>query len=130
LAIFWPADQGKLSGKLRVRADTFGYLQRSFPGCISEVDSKEARMVGEMAVKYSMDENNIEGSVAMRRIGRGSYQVETFLTPLSTVAKETKHLSPEFITDGNNITPAFENYARPLVGKLPVVGTFDEYRIG
>jgi len=122
--------KAKLSGKLRVRADTFGYLQRSFPGCISEVDSKEARMVGEMAVKYSMDENNIEGSVAMRRIGRGSYQVETFLTPLSTVAKETKHLSPEFITDGNNITPAFENYARPLVGKLPVVGTFDEYRIG
>jgi 6-phosphofructokinase len=119
----------KLSGKLRVRADTFGYLQRSFPGCVSETDAKEARMVGEMAVKYSMDENNIEGSVAMRRLPGRDYRVETFLTPLATVAKETKHLSPEFITDGNNITPAFENYARPLVGKLPVVGTFDEYRV-
>jgi len=122
--------KSKLSGKLRVRADTFGYLQRSFPGCVSDVDAKEARMVGEMAVKFSMDENNIEGSVAMRRLPGRDYRVETFLTPLATVAKETKHLSPEFITDGNNITPAFENYARPLVGKLPVVGMFDEYRPG
>jgi 6-phosphofructokinase 1 len=119
----------KLSGKLRVRADTFGYLQRSFPGCISEVDAKEARMVGEMAVKYSTDVNNIEGSVAMRRLPGREYRVETFLTPLATVAKETKHLSPEFIIDGNNITPAFEAYARPLVGKLPVVGMFDEFRV-
>jgi 6-phosphofructokinase 1 len=119
----------KLSGKLRVRADTFGYLQRSFAGSVSETDAREARMVGEMAVKYSTDEKNIEGSVAMRRVGGGDYRIETFLTPLSTVAKETKHLNPEFICDGNNITPAFENYARPLVGKLPVVGTFDEFRV-
>jgi 6-phosphofructokinase 1 len=119
----------KLSGKLRVRADTFGYMQRSFPGCVSEVDAREARMVGEMAVKYSTDENNIEGSVAMRRVGSGEYQVETFLTPLASVAKETKHMSPEYISDGNNITAAFEEYARPLVGKLPVVGIFDEYRV-
>ncbi|HEV8604015.1 MAG TPA: 6-phosphofructokinase [Tepidisphaeraceae bacterium] len=121
--------KAKLSGKLRVRADTFGYLQRSFAGSVSEVDAREARMVGEMAVKYSTDEKNIEGSVAMRRVGSGGYQIETFLTPLSTVAKETKHMSPEFIADGNNITRAFEDYARPLVGKLPVVGTFDEYRV-
>ena len=120
----------KLSGKLRVRADTFGYMQRSFPGCISEMDSREARMVGEMAVKYSTDENNIEGSVAMRRVSNDPYRIETFLTPLASVARETKHLSPEFIAEGNNITPAFEEYARPLVGRLPVVGTFDEYRIG
>ena len=119
----------KLSGKLRVRADTFGYMQRSFPGCISEMDSREARMVGEMAVKFSTDENNIEGSVAMRRLSNDPYRIETFLTPLASVARETKHLSPEFIAEGNNITPAFEEYARPLVGRLPVVGTFDEYRV-
>src|SRR5213079_808731 len=109
------------SGKLRVRADTFGYMQRSFPRCVSVTDAHEARMVGEMAVKYSTEENNLEGSVAMRRIPGGQYQVETFLTPLASVAKETKHMSPEFISDGNNITKAFEDYARPLVGKLPVV---------
>ena len=36
-------------GKLRVRADTFGYLQRSFPGVYSEVDRLEAREVGRFA---------------------------------------------------------------------------------
>jgi len=50
---------------LRVRADTFGYLQRSFPGFVSEVDAQEARRVGELAVHYSMEQSS--GSVAMRR---------------------------------------------------------------
>src|SRR3954470_16769379 len=56
--------------KLRVRADTFGYIQRSFPGCVSEVDAKEARMVGTLAVRYSIEKGN-EGSVAMTRVGTG-----------------------------------------------------------
>jgi 6-phosphofructokinase 1 len=114
--------------KLRVRADTFGYLQRSFPGFTSETDAAEARLVGKTAVQYSADEKNVEGSVAMRRVPGGVYKIETFLTPLSTVARETKHLDPAYISNGNNITEAFKQYVRPLVGKLPVVGTFDELK--
>jgi 6-phosphofructokinase len=37
----------------RVRGDTFGYLQRSFVGCVSDVDQREAREVGEKAVQYA-----------------------------------------------------------------------------
>ena len=37
----------------RVRGDTFGYLQRSFLGCVSDVDQREAREVGEKAVQYA-----------------------------------------------------------------------------
>jgi ATP-dependent phosphofructokinase / diphosphate-dependent phosphofructokinase len=114
--------------KLRVRADTFGYLQRSFPGFTSESDASEARLVGKMAVQYSADEKNAEGSVAMRRVGSGTYKIETFLTPLSTVARETKHMDPSYLSGGNNITEAFKQYCRPLVGKLPVVGTLDELK--
>jgi 6-phosphofructokinase len=113
---------------LRVRADTFGYLQRSFPGFTSETDATEARLVCRKAVEYSADEKNAEGSVAMRRLPGSDYKIETFLTPLSTVARETKHLAAEYISNGNNITEAFKQYARPLVGKLPVVGTFDEVK--
>jgi 6-phosphofructokinase 1 len=109
--------------KLRVRADTFGYLQRSFPGFVSESDAAEARLVGKMAVQYSGDENNTEGSVAMRRAPGAEYKIETFLTPLSTVARETKHMDPAYLSGGNNITDAFKQYVQPLVGKLPVVGT-------
>jgi hypothetical protein len=41
-------------GIKRVRGDTFGYLQRSFMGCVSDVDQREAREVGEKAVQYAM----------------------------------------------------------------------------
>ena len=113
--------------KLRVRADTFGYLQRSFPGFVSETDAAEARLVGRMAVQYGA-KGESGGSVAMRRVPGDQYRIETFLTPLSTVARETKHLDPSYVADGNNITEAFKQYLRPLVGKLPVVGTLDEVR--
>jgi ATP-dependent phosphofructokinase / diphosphate-dependent phosphofructokinase len=111
--------------KLRVRADTFGYLQRSFPGFVSATDAAEARLVGKMAVKFS-GEGQIEGSVAMRRTSGADYKIETFLTPLSTVAKETKHMDASYLADGNNITDAFVRYVKPLVGELPKVGSLDE----
>lgn len=117
----------KVGGKkLRVRADTFGYLQRSFPGYISETDAREARLVGREAVRYSAGDEH--GSVAMKRVSNNPYEIETFLTPLHTVARETKHLPAEFIEGGNNITQAFIDYAKPLVGPLPIVGTLDEIR--
>ncbi len=113
--------------KLRVRADTFGYLQRSFPGFVSGTDAREAHLVGEMAVRYAA-QGQAGGSVAMKRTAGDEYKIETFLTPLSTVARETKHLDPSYIVDGNNITDAFRQYAKPLVGGLPRVGTFDELK--
>ena len=113
--------------KLRVRADTFGYLQRSFP-TQSETDAREARLVGQMAVRYSADPANTEGSVAMRRVGGGAYKIETCLTPLSTVARLTQHLDPKYIQNGNDITDAFKDYVRPLVGDLPQVGSFEELK--
>jgi 6-phosphofructokinase len=114
--------------KLRVRADTFGYLQRSFPGFVSETDAAEARLVGKMAVQYSADQANVEGSIAMKREAGSVYKVGTFLTPLSTVARETKHMDPSYLSGGNNITAAFKQYVSPLVGTLPKVGTFDELK--
>ena len=66
-------------GIKRVRGDTFGYLQRSFIGCVSDVDQREAREVGEKAVQYAMwgDRN---GSVAIKRTGY--YSVDYELVPL------------------------------------------------
>jgi 6-phosphofructokinase 1 len=113
--------------KLRVRADTFGYLQRSYP-MVSEVDAREGRLVGQVAVKYSADSGVTEGSIAMRRVAGSEYKIETFLTPLSTVARETKHLDPSYIVNGNDISDAFKAYVRPLVGPLPVVGSFAEMK--
>jgi 6-phosphofructokinase len=103
----------------RVRADTLGYLQRSFLGCVSETDAHEAREVGEKAVQFSVW-HNVDGSVAIKRVG--DYAVEYELLKLADVAAQTKVMPKEFINaDGNGVTDAFKFYARPLVGDLAVV---------
>jgi 6-phosphofructokinase 1 len=106
-------------GVKRVRADTFGYLQRSFPGIQSTVDVREARQCGKEAVRLAMKENS--GSVAIRRISnKPKYMVELFFTELSNVAEKTKTMPDEFISaEGNGVTDAFIEYAMPLIGKLP-----------
>jgi ATP-dependent phosphofructokinase / diphosphate-dependent phosphofructokinase len=116
--------------KLRVRADTFGYLQRSFPGFVSDTDAREARLVGETAVRYSASGEGGKdgGSVAMRRTANSPYKIETHLTPLSTVARETKHMDEGYLRNGNDVTEKFIDYAKPLVGPLPVSGSFDEVK--
>jgi ATP-dependent phosphofructokinase / diphosphate-dependent phosphofructokinase len=102
----------------RVRADTLGYIQRSFLGCVSESDRREAREVGEKAAQYAIWHNQ-DGSVAMRRVG--DYAIEYFLTPLSTVARNSREMPAKFINKaGNNVTDAFRNYVRPLVGEMPL----------
>jgi len=102
----------------RVRADTFGYLQRSFPALQSEVDLREARWCGRHAVQYAATETS--GSVAIRRLSnKPEYKAELFRTELSSVAEKTKSLADEFINaDGNGITQAFVDYAQPLAGAL------------
>ncbi|MBN1788733.1 MAG: 6-phosphofructokinase [Sedimentisphaerales bacterium] len=103
----------------RVRADTFGYLQRSFAGLQSSVDAAEARNCGAEAVKLAM--TNQSGSVAIKRLATGKdYKAELFRTDLANVAEKTKHMPDEFINEaGNGITDAFIEYALPLTGGLP-----------
>jgi 6-phosphofructokinase 1 len=107
-------------GIKRVRGDTFGYLQRSFVGCVSDVDQREAREVGEKAVQYAAwgDKN---GSVAIRRVA--DYAVDYPLIPLETVAGKTRVMEDELIAPaGNDVTGKFFDYLRPLVGAaLPEV---------
>jgi 6-phosphofructokinase 1 len=107
----------------RVRADTFGYLQRSFPGVASASDSKEARRVGELAVKFALGGKFKNGSVAITRKAGKKYAVKFERIELNVVAKETRHMPDNFINkEGNGVTPAFIAYAAPLVGELPKMG--------
>ncbi len=110
-------------GLKRVRGDTFGYLQRSFIGCVSDVDAREAREVGEKAVQYAMwGQQN--GSVTIKRTGY--YSADYELVPLTDVAGKTRVMDDAFISDsGTDITDAFRLYLRPLLGSdMP-----DAYRL-
>ena len=114
-------------GIKRVRGDTFGYLQRSFIGCVSDVDAREAREVGEKAVQYAMwGANGVprDGSVAIKRVG--FYSADYELVPLSEVAGKTRVMDDAFIDpSGTDVTDAFRLYLRPLLGsRMP-----DAYRL-
>jgi 6-phosphofructokinase 1 len=108
----------RLGKKLRVRADTFGYLQRSFAGCVSEVDQLEARAVARRAAELAV-EGCAEGSMAIRRTSDAPYSVSYDRIELTDVAAKTRTLPEEFIVDGKDIAPSFHRYALPLVGELP-----------
>lgn len=102
-------------GIKRVRGDTFGYLQRSFVGCVSDVDQREAREVGEKAVQFAMWGDQ-DGSVTIQRTG--FYSVDYKLMPLEAVAGKTRVMEDEFIAaSGTDVTDAFRLYLRPLLGK-------------
>jgi len=98
----------------RVRGDTLGYLQRSFLGCVSDVDQREAREVGEKAVQFAMWRNQ-DGSVAIKRTG--AYAVDYELLALEQVAGQTRVMDEAFITSNRTqVTEAFHRYLRPLLG--------------
>ena len=111
----------------RVRGDTFGYLQRSFVGCVSDVDAREAREVGEKAVQYAMwgfEGQQRDGSVAIQRAG--FYSADYTLLPLEAVAGKTRTMDDAFIADsGTDVTDAFRLYLRPLLGS----GMPDAFRL-
>ncbi len=98
----------------RVRADTLGYMQRSFMGCVSDIDEREAREVGEKAVHYALW-HNLDGSVGIERTG--NYSVDYKLQEIEAVAAKTRTMPDEFIAEsGTFVTDAFLFYARPLIG--------------
>jgi 6-phosphofructokinase 1 len=114
-------------GIKRVRGDTFGYLQRSFIGCVSDIDQREAREVGEKAVQFAMwggRDGRTSGSVAIKRVGY--YAADYELLPLDAVAGKTRTMEDEFITaNGTDVTDAFRLYLRPLLGS----GMPDAFRL-
>ena len=101
-------------GISRVRSDTLGYIQRSFLGCVSEVDQLEAREVGEKAAQFAIW-HNIDGSITMNRTGY--YSVDYQIRDLAEVAGRTKLMPDNFINpEGNNVTEDFKYYLQPLLG--------------
>lgn len=111
------------SAKLRVRADTFGYLQRSFPTIVSPSDAYEARECGRRAVEAAINNKELpSGSIAMKRVSDAPYKIDFFPTALTNVARQTKPFPTEWVVDGSDVSAEFIKYAKPLVGEVPVPG--------
>ncbi len=103
----------------RVRADTFGYLQRCYPDA-SPIDQREARAVGRKAAEVALL-GDLDGSIAIKRVRSEPYESRYELVPLVAVAGKTRVMPEAHLAAGPDVTPAFLDYLRPLVGDLPTV---------
>ena len=119
----------KVAGDLRVRADTFGYLQRSFHGVVSETDAVEAREVGRAAVRIATSGEVPHGSIIIRREAGSAYEVSYDWCPLEKVARHTKEMPAEFLSGTNDVSAAFLDYVRPLVGQIPPIGRLADHPV-
>ncbi|MES2615454.1 MAG: 6-phosphofructokinase [Bdellovibrionota bacterium] len=108
-------------GKLRCRADTLGYLQRSLVGMASTVDQQEAFMLGEQAVHFMM-KGETDKMVTLVREEGSEYRCSASLCDLKLVAQKTKLMPRSMINkEGNGVTNEFYDYALPLIGALPEI---------
>ena len=114
------------AGIKRVRADTFGYLQRSFPGMQSKSDIDEAMRVGAAAVISALRaadgdaEFPTKGTIGIVRRPGKRYDIRYEAMPAEAAAKYTRSVPKAYIAkNGHDVTPAFMDYARPIVGELP-----------
>lgn len=104
----------------RVRADTFGYLQRCFPDP-APVDSREARAVGRKAAELATM-GQTDGSIAIVRrspIADGAlYSSELIRVELAEVARKARRMPMAFLDGHNNVSQQFLYYCRPLIGDI------------
>ncbi len=97
---------------IRARAEKPGLLGRCC-GVAVALDRRDAFACGR-AAGVAAAEGHSGVMVALRRDG------STFLTPLETVARVERVLPAEWISpDGNDVMPAFREYAARLVGDVP-----------
>ena len=116
------------AGVKRVRADTFGYLQRSFPGVASWQDQWEAKGAGWCAVIGSLlakAQGIFSGTIGIERKKTKKYGVNFVYRPIADAAKFTRSVPKEYIAkNGHDVTSAFIDYAKPIVGELPTCEIF------
>ncbi|MDP2691685.1 MAG: diphosphate--fructose-6-phosphate 1-phosphotransferase [Candidatus Gracilibacteria bacterium] len=111
------------TGISRVRQDTFGYPQRSYPDP-SPVDSREARQVGEQAVQLYTEDQLQSASITIKRVSNSPYEIRIEPVELEKVANKTRHLPEEYYdSEKKQLTQAGLDYLMPLVGELPSIET-------
>ena len=101
---------------LRARFDKPGTIQRMSIELSSATDLEEAYMAGQMAVRYALEGRSDQMVVLVRETGT-EYRCTTDSAPLTDIANTEKLFPPEFLNrDRNFVTPAFVEYATPLLG--------------
>lgn len=112
----------------KIIAEEFGYrgefqILESLIMCdfvrASEVDLQEAYQCGVEAVRLAKKgETGI--MVSIKRVSNNPYTIEFGKVPLEEVAVAAKPMPREYFNEaGNNVSPSFIEYIKPLAGEIP-----------
>jgi ATP-dependent phosphofructokinase / diphosphate-dependent phosphofructokinase len=102
--------------KLRARFDKPGDLQRMSSAHISITDRDEAYLVGKMGVHALLDGES-DKMVTLIRQDEPTYHCITGLAELDKVANVQRLLPDNYLNENKTmVTPAFYDYALPLIG--------------
>ncbi len=111
-----------LAGLLRLQTDSkvrgieLSLLQRCGAHLASQTDIEEAYEAGRFAVLSALDGATGKMAAFERVVKSGKYTCKMILQPLSMVANFEKKVPREWINkEGNNVLPAFIDYALPLI---------------
>mgnify|MGYP001281904990 CR=1 FL=1 len=113
-------------GIKRERADTLGYAQRSYLGCVSEVDQKEAKQLGKESIKFSKKyDSSFSMCIEERDRNLNVYNIKIGKNKLIDIGGKTKYMPVNFINKKKNyVSNTFFKYALPLIGKkIPDFGS-------
>ncbi len=101
----------------KARAEKPGLLGRASIAWQSDTDRDEAEKCGRAAVQAAVS-GETGKMVALRRLPGEEYKTETFLADIQDVMMTESKMPDEFINaEGNNVTEAYKNWVRPLLGK-------------
>lgn len=111
---------------LRVRIDRPGTIARTLSATVSTVDRREAEQVGRAAVRLALRGEG-EVMVTLVRQADEPYRCTTATAPLPFIANGERLLPDDFIAaSGHDVTAAFLDYARPLIGPpLPPIARLE-----
>jgi 6-phosphofructokinase 1 len=111
--------------KVRARFDKPGTIQRMSMAYISQADQKEAYQAGVHAVKWAL-QGMTQVMVGFERKPGEKYAIGYKPVPLEKIPNRERDLPEGFFDQKNGmITPAFSQYAIPLLGKnLPHFASF------
>ncbi len=115
---------------VRARFDKPSYLQRSCVELASPVDQAEAYRAGVEGVRAAL--NCATGQmISFVREPGPEYAIRYELADLSQIANQEKVIPAEYINaEGNGVTEAFLDYARPLIGgPLPSLARLSKYPV-
>lgn len=115
--------------KIRARSEKPGLLGRSSALTVADTDWSEARLCGARAVAAAA-EGRGGVMVTLIRGANSPYTVDTGLALLEDVAFAERPFPSDWRhREGNDILPAFREYAAPLVGEIPAHRQLDEVEV-